>query len=434
MAGSRFRNNSIEVAFGRLVERGGIVMPKLETGTVCRRLLLKVALIVLFSILSYLVLAGIKLSNGAAAEPSAIVTLSEGETRSLGWDPAGLEKVLTYLGGLSSDSMLIVTNGRTVMAYGDPSRRFHLHSIRKSFLNALIGSQVGSKPGEIDLDATLAELGIDDSPDPLTPLQKQATVRHLLMSVSGINHAAAAEAGLTAEKQRRLGTGENPPGSIWAYNNWDYNVLTSLFEQTAGQGVARAFEQRIAAPLGMQDFAPSDVDYAEAPELSQHRAAMFHMSARDLARFGQLYLDKGAAGGQRVLSETWIAQIQEAAVATGNGGLRNRQGFLWWLPAAETGLPEGSFWAWGLGQQALFVIPAWDSVIVHQSDTTAFRKRFFALIREEGLAPAEAFEKLALSCHQTAGAPSDFCIHDRFILRREFAQLLMHVAAARGEK
>lgn len=434
MAGSRIRYSLIGAAFSRSVERGGIAMPKLETGTVCRRLMLKALLIVLFSILSYLVLAGIKLSNGSAAEPHAVLRLSEGDTRSLGWDPAGLEKVLAYLGGLSSDTMMVVTNGRTVLAYGDLSRPYHLHSIRKSLLNALIGLQIGSKTGEIDLDATLAELGIYDRPDPLTSLQKQATVRHLLMSVSGINHAAAAEAGLTAEKQRRLGTGENPPGRIWAYNNWDYNVLTSLFEETAGQSIARAFDQRVAGPIGMQDFTPSDVDYAEAPHLSRHRAAMFHMSARDLARFGQLYLDKGIAGGERILPETWIAQILEAAVATGNGGLRDRQGYLWWLPAAETGLPEGSFWAWGLGQQALFVIPAWDSVIVHQSDTTAFRERFFALIREEGLAPPAALEKLVLSCHQAGGTPSDFCAHDRFILRREFAQLVKHVVAARGEK
>ena len=60
-------------------------------------------------------------------------------------------------------------------------------------LGALVGQHLGSGPGQIDLDATLAQLGIDDRPHPLTALQQQATVLHLIKSVSGINHAAAGE-------------------------------------------------------------------------------------------------------------------------------------------------------------------------------------------------------------------------------------------------
>ncbi|CAN0603181.1 unnamed protein product, partial [Ectocarpus sp. 12 AP-2014] len=212
------------------------------------------------------------------------------------------------------------------------------------------------------LDATLQELGLDDAPRPLTPLQKKASVRDLLRGLSGINHAAAAEAGLTAEKDRRLGTKENEPGKVWAYNNWDYNVLTTIFEGRSDMSVANAFELGIAKALNMQDFVREDVSYLRAPELSRHRAAMFHMSARDLVRFGQLYLKNGELDGRRILSESWIERIHSEAVDTGDSGLRSRHGYLWWIPAADSGLPAGSFWAWGFGQQALIVIPAWRTV------------------------------------------------------------------------
>lgn len=410
-------------------------MPKLESGIVCRRLLLKAILIVLFSLLSYFVMAVAKISNAAMAESSSppLVRLSDGETRHLGWDPEGLDKVIAHLGRLSSDTLMIVTNGRTVAAYGDIARRYHVHSIRKAFLSALIGQHLGVGTRKIDLNATLAELEIDDRPNPLSPLQKQAQVRHLLMSLSGVNHAAAAEAGLTAEKQRRLGDEDNRPGEIWAYNNWDYNVLTSIFERVTETSVAQAFQEGIAQPSGMRDFSTEDVIYNQAPKLSQHRAAMFRMSARDLARFGELYLNRGVVGGKEILASSWIERIESGAVSTGNGGLRDRHGFLWWLPAKNGQLPAGSFWAWGLGQQALFVVPAWDSVVVHQSDTTEFRKRFFALVRGEGMAPPVALETLARSCHEPADSASEFCVLHRFILRREFSQLLSLVAAARRE-
>jgi hypothetical protein len=70
-------------------------------------------------------------------------------------------------------------------------------------LGCILVGCAGSGPGQIDFGATLEALGIDDRPDPLTALQKQATILHLLKSVSGINQAAAGEIpSMTAEKRR----------------------------------------------------------------------------------------------------------------------------------------------------------------------------------------------------------------------------------------
>ena len=362
---------------------------------------------------------------------AAVTMLGDAETAALGWDPRGLETVFDYADSLGSDTLMIVTEGRTVASFGDLTKPWPLHSIRKALLSALVGQHQGLGEKRIDLTATLAKLQIDDSPGPLTPLQKQATVLHLLKSLSGINHPAAAEEGLLEEKNRRLGQGENTPGTVWAYNNWDYNALTTVFETRTGMPVARAFDAGIANPLDLRDFTPEAVTYRTAPALSQHRAAMFRMSARDLARFGGLYLNRGEADGERVLPAAWIDRITSDFTETGIGGLRWGHGYLWWLPAPESGLPTGTFWARGLGGQALFVIPAWRSVVVHQADTAAFLSNVLDAMNREALAPGAALEKVALLCLDARERSSAFCRDHRLILRREFEELVARIAAAR---
>ncbi|TQV78365.1 serine hydrolase domain-containing protein [Denitrobaculum tricleocarpae] len=370
----------------------------------------------------------------AEADAGQALRLTPSATQLPGWDPQGLDEVFAYAATLSTDALVIVTEGQTLGAFGKIEVPYHVHSIRKVFLSALVGQHIGAGAGRIRLEATLQELMIDDSPQPLSPVQRTVTVRHLLKSVSGINHPAAAEAGLTAEKNRRLGERENLPGKVWAYNNWDYNALTTVFEKRTAMSVAEAFDLGIAQPLAMQDYVREDVSYLEAPERSRHKAAMFHMSARDLARFGQLYLDKGVLESRRILSDSWIERITAEAVDTGDRGLRSRHGYLWWIPDADSGLPAASFWAWGFGQQALLIIPEWRSVIVHLSDTTEFRRRFFGLIQDDGLEPQAALEKLIVLCREPVEETAVFCAKDRFVSRSEFAELLRVIANARAEK
>lgn len=368
-------------------------------------------------------------ADEAPGRAVATSRLDDSAVRTLGWNVERLDQVLDYAKGLSTDTLLIETGGTTAATLGDPSVRYTVHSIRKALLSTLVGQHVGDGDGRIALGATLADLGIDDNPVPLTPLQRTATVEDLLRSRSGINHAAAAEAGLTSEKNRMLGSEENVPGSKWAYNNWDYNALTTILEKRTGLTIAEAFAIGIAEPLELQDFEPDDVSYQSEPGLSQHPAAAFRMSGRDLARIGRLYLDQGMAGGIRILDAGWIDRIVGTRSETGFGGLRAGHGLLWWLPGVETGIPEGSFMAWGLGNQALLVIPAWDTVIVHQSDMTEFLERFTAALAEGG-EPEAVLEDLVVGCLRRRNREDPFCVEDRFIGRREFDGLVERLVAA----
>ena len=80
-------------------------------------------------------------------------------------------------------AFVLVFKGKILASFGDETYPFWCHSMRKSFLSALYGIHVAN--GNIDLDMTLEELGIDDIV-PLTPAEKQAKVIHLLKARSGI--------------------------------------------------------------------------------------------------------------------------------------------------------------------------------------------------------------------------------------------------------
>ncbi|MBX2804835.1 MAG: beta-lactamase family protein [Hyphomicrobiales bacterium] len=391
------------------------------------------AMALIIVILGYLLITGERgLFTGAPPKRSLDISrLDDDQTKRLGWAPDRLDAVYDYAATLSSDTLLIVTRTKTVRAFGKLDKLHATHSVRKALLSAVVGQNTGSGPNQIDLDATLQDLKIDDTPMPLGALQKQATVRHLLMSVSGINHPAAAEGGLTAEKNQRLGQTENRPGTVWAYNNWDYNALTSIFEMRTGMGVAQAFHEGIAIQAGMKDFTPSAVSYIHQPSRSQHKAAAFRMSARDLVIFGQLFLENGKVEDQQILPASWRDRIVQEYTETGRDDLRWGHGYLWWLPSPKLNFPEGAFWAWGLGNQAVFVIPAWDTVIVHQADTTEFRKRFIPLISDDSKSGDAALEEMILSCRKRANRESEYCVEHRFVTRREFAKLMSLIVEAR---
>ena len=389
---------------------------------------------VIIAVLVYLVMTGERglglRSANAPMRALDVTRLDDEQTTAFGWDPRRLDAVFNHAATLSSDTLVIVTRGKTVAAFGDLKKPHPTHSIRKALLSAVVGRHIGTGANQIRLDATLQEMDIEDSPKPLGQLQKQATVRHLLKSTSGINHPAAADGGLRAELDRRLGQGENQPGAIWAYNNWDYNALTTILEKHTDLRMADAFQGGIAAPIGMKDFSVDAVTYIQDPSRTQHKAASFRMSARDLVTFGQLYLDKGRANGRQVLPEAWVARITTDYTETGRDDLRWAHGYLWWLPAPGIGLPKGTYWAWGLGNQALFVVPSWQTAIVHQSDTSEFLKRFLPLIAR-GKSGETAIMELVLACRQPAHRKSEYCIEHRFTTRTEFARLMSLIVAAR---
>jgi CubicO group peptidase (beta-lactamase class C family) len=236
------------------------------------------------------------------------------------------------------------------------------HSIRKPFLGALYGSYVAE--GVIDITATLKELNIDDIPPSLTAAEKQATIRDLLMSRSGVYHDAAGEHQTMIDARPERGS--HPPGTFFYYNNWDFNALGTIFERVTGKKIFEAFSEDIAERIGMEDFTPQDCTYVFERSGSEHPAYFFRMSSRDLARFGLLYQNYGRWEGEQVVPEEWIRESTAVYPVENSGG--DPYGYLWRIIPEEAGLGHG-YYHTGLGVHLLAVLPDRKLVLVHRVDT-----------------------------------------------------------------
>jgi CubicO group peptidase (beta-lactamase class C family) len=280
-----------------------------------------------------------------------------------GYSPDKLEAIEAYLEEIGSAAFLMLDGDKVVMSWGEVETEYPIHSIRKALVSALYGILVDR--GVIDLDATLAELGIDDIPPALTEAEKQATVRDLLASRSGVYHEAAAEAAeMIADRPAR---GSQPPGEHFYYNNWDFNVAGAILEQATGESLYESFDREIARHIGMTGYQPDDGFYMHEKEKSRYPAYHFRMTASDLARFGLLYLGRGSWYGTQIVPEAWIAEsTRPRSVLSEELGVG--YGLMWYAMLEPDG-PDRAFFHTGAGVHMLAVDPALDLVWVHRVDT-----------------------------------------------------------------
>jgi CubicO group peptidase (beta-lactamase class C family) len=295
-----------------------------------------------------------------------------------GYSAEKLEELRTFLTESGSQSLLLLHDGQVFFAWGDVHRKILVHSMRKALLNSLYG--IYRARGVIDLDRSLADLGIDDVAPGLTAEERKATLADVLKSRSGVYHDAAAESAGMA--QSRPARGSHAPGSYYYYNNWDFNVAGAVFERLSGKSVYDAFAEEIARPLGMADFknhivaepptadaVDPDADgyYQLEPGRSRFPAYHFRMSAYDLALYGQLYLNRGRWHDRQLVPEDWIdLSTRPYSDVEPDYGLA--YGMLW-----DVLVPDGderpSFFHTGVGVHMLGVYPKHRLVLVHRVDT-----------------------------------------------------------------
>ena len=283
-----------------------------------------------------------------------------------GWSAEKLQPARDYAKSIETAGVMIVVGGRVLDEWGETATKFNVHSIRKSYLSALYGVHVAE--GRIDLAKTMADLGIDDNEPSLTPTEKQATVRMLLQARSGIYHPALYET--ESMKKARPARFSHEPGTFWYYNNWDFNALGIIFERHVKNSLFREFQERIAAPIGMQDYSLDDMTYVTGPD-SVYAAYPFRMTARDMARFGLLFLRSGAWNGRQIIPAAWV---RESTTAYSDAGASGGYGYLWWIAVngrhlPGVNLPDGSYSARGAGGHYILVVPAYDLIVVHRVNT-----------------------------------------------------------------
>lgn len=275
-----------------------------------------------------------------------------------GWSSEKLSSVREMSERARSAAVIVIYNGAILAQWGETRRRFPIYSVAKSMLSALYGIAVGK--GDIELDETIGSIGIDDV-TPLTETEKTAKVSDLLKAQSGVYLPAAGES--DRMKRSRLERGSHKPGTQWSYNGWDFDALGTIYNLKTSGDMLEAIEKHLAIPLQLQDFELRHASYHSQPEKFRHSWYPMRMSARDLARFGLLYLNKGRWKEQQIVPSEWVLESTESHSTHSGGGY----GYLWWTYPKRSRLGKlGTYAAAGKGGHGIYVVPGANLVFVHR--------------------------------------------------------------------
>ena len=279
-----------------------------------------------------------------------------------GWSESHLAEIRNIHDKIGTDAALIVHRGVVIYSFGEITNKYQLYSVRKSLMSLMIGTEVDK--GRLNISQTLEDLEIDDRP-PLTVSEKAASVEDLLTSRSGVYHAAAFETRRMREKRPERGSAKR--GERWYYNNWDFNTLVTVFNQSSSQDFFQAFKARIADSLGMEFFSINDTEYRYELDKSKHPAYLFEMSALDLARVGLLYLRGGKWLEGTVVSKRWVTESTRVSHAWDSDNAQVGYGYTWYVK-------DFGYYAAGNGGQRLYIFPDYDLVLVHLVDRSSGKR------------------------------------------------------------
>ena len=242
-------------------------------------------------------------------------------------------------------------------------------SMTKSVTSALIGLLVKADKLNIDNPAPVPEWESADDP------RHAITIKNLLQQSSGLNfvedYTKSSEGTNMLFKKADMGAYtasrplKNAPGSVFYYSSGNTNILSRIIRQTVGENNYHTFPyDSLFYKLGMYSVVLE-------PDASGTFVGSSYMyaTARDWARFGLLYFNKGLYNHQRILSEDWIQQTITPAGSSKLG----EYGFQFWLNAGPENNPQSRtypsaptdlYYADGFEGQRIYVIPSKKLVVV----------------------------------------------------------------------
>ena len=249
----------------------------------------------------------------------------------------------------------------------DAHMKHDLRSITKSVTSLLVG--IARDQGYIqDLDASVFSF-FPEHDDLRTPETDAITVRHLLTMSAGLawnelvpwNKLENSETCMAAAPNLYRYVLEqplaNPPGRVFNYCGGGTELLAGILQKVSGTSLDKYAKEGLFDPLGMRD-----VQWLHYPNGDFAAASGLRLSARDLAKIGQVMLDLGMWQGRRIVSTRWVEESTSPQI---NGDGPFFYGYQWWLGRSLINRREATWVAaLGYGGQRLFIVPDLNIVVV----------------------------------------------------------------------
>ena len=241
-----------------------------------------------------------------------------------------------------------------------PDTKLLSWSMAKSFANALVGIMV--KDSLLDIHAPM------DIPEWQADERKTITLHDLMQMQSGLewneNYGARSDVNIMLHIKRDMGLFalskplEHKPGTHWQYSSGSTNIVMRYLRSSfpSDETFLRYMHTRLFASLGIYG-AVFEQDMSGTPLGSSY----LYVTARDFARFGQMYLDDGCVKGKRILPEGWVDYTRTPAANS-----EDRYGVYFWLNRCGKypDVPKDMFYCDGHDGQDIFIFPSQQVVVV----------------------------------------------------------------------
>lgn len=304
-----------------------------------------------------------------------------------GFDPQG---VIDFLAAIEDDDVelhsLMVMRGGAVIAEGwwAPYRAAEpqqVNSVSKTIVGMAVGFAL--EEGLLSLEDRVVTFFPEDLPPQVDERVQQIRVRDLLTMTTG--HATETIVGMTTDPEGNRIRGffaqpvQHDPGSFFCYNSGASYLLSALVRKVTGQTLMDYLRTRLFEPLGIEG-----TTWLTCPRGIEIGMAGWSATTEDLAKVGQLHLQRGEWEGQRVLSEEWVDKATSALVGSGLDlyEVERDPKFFAYYPRerAENEYAQGygyqiwrgrhgSYRASGAFGQFVVVLPDLDAVIVTTGDS-----------------------------------------------------------------
>ena len=284
-------------------------------------------------------------------------------------DPAG---VLAFLDALDArpdiemHGIMLVRHGHVVAegwwAPYSADRPHLLYSLSKSFTST--AAAFAAAEGLLDLDDTVVSHFPEFEADISDPGSRSMRVRHIAAMASGHEQETQSRAiALDPHEPVRgflLIPPDRPPGTVFAYNQPCTYTLGSIVQRQAGMPLTRYLRPRLFDPLGI-----GQVGWHTYAGREQGYTGL-HARTEDIAKLGQLYLQRGRWDGSQLISEDWIAQATSKLIDTAeqqpNPDWRQGYGFQFWQS-------RHGYRGDGAYGQFCVVLPEYDAVVATTAAT-----------------------------------------------------------------
>ena len=250
----------------------------------------------------------------------------------VGLDSGVLAQTITQLDEKFNrvDSVMILRDGKVVAEAWRPpfapDQPHALYSLSKSFCSTAVGFAVAE--GKLKLDQKLVDFFPDELPDDPDPRLKDVTVQNLLTmscgndsdpwpaEMMGTDYGLApiySDAQPTWAKQFLSRKIVFEPGTKFVYNTNGTYMCSAIVQKAVGEKVVDYLKPRLFDPLHI------DAPYwEESPQGVNKGGTGLFLKTEDIAKFGQLYLQRGKWNGEQILSEEWVEDATSKHVSNGD--------------------------------------------------------------------------------------------------------------------